>query len=156
VGLMLSRRLRRYLIWGVIAAGLVGLYAAGGFWGVPRLIRSSLQSFVTTHYHRKVSVGEILFNPFNLRLEVRDFSLPDGDAQPMLGFDYLRIELRIASLWRRAPSFRAIELERPFGRVLIRRCALRERRAPRDFQTEARAHAPLHRPLRRGGGPREF
>jgi hypothetical protein len=120
VGLMLSRRLRRYLIWGAIAAGMVGLYAAGGFWGAPRLIRSSLQSFVTTHYHRKLLVGEILFNPFNLKLEVRDFSLPDGDAQPMLGFAYMRIELRIASLWRRAASFRTIELERPFGRVLIR------------------------------------
>ena len=120
MGLMLSRSLRRYLIWGAVGAGLVGLYAAGGFWGVPRLIRSSLQSFVTTHYHRKLSVGEILFNPFSLKLEVRDFSLPDGDAQPMLGFAHMRIELRIASLWRRAASFRTIELERPFGRVLIR------------------------------------
>ena len=117
---MLSSRLRRYLVWSAIAAALVGIYAAAGFWGVPRLIRSSLQNFVTTHYQRKLSLGEIHFNPFNLRLDVRDFSLPDRDAQPMLGFGHLQVELQIASLWRRAPSFRKIELEQPFARLLIR------------------------------------
>ena len=117
---MLSSRLRRYLVWSVIVAALIGIYAAAGFWGVPRLIRSSLQNLVTTHYQRKLSLGEIHFNPFNLRLDVRDFSLPDRDAQPMLGFSHLQVELQIASLWRRAPSFRKIELEQPFARLLIR------------------------------------
>ena len=117
---MLSSRLRRYLVWSAIAAALVGIYAAAGYWGVPHLLRSSLQNFVATHYQRKLSLGEIRFNPFNLRLDVRDLSLPDRDAQPMLGFGHLRVELQIASLWRRAPSFRKIELEQPFARLLIR------------------------------------
>src|SRR5450631_1289856 len=117
---MLSSRLRRYLVWSAIAAALVGIYAAAGYWGVPHLLRSSLQNFVATHYQRKLSLGEIRFNPFNLRLDVRDLSLPDRDAQPMLGFGHLQVALQIASLWRRAPSFRNIELEQPFARLLIR------------------------------------
>ena len=117
---MLSSRLRRYLVWSAIGTGLVGIYAAAGFWGVPHLMRSSLQNFVTTHYHRTLTLGEIRFNPFNLRLDMRDVSLPDRDGQPMLGFGRLQVELRFISLWRRAASFRTIELGQPFARLLIR------------------------------------
>jgi hypothetical protein len=117
---MLSSRHQRYLIWLAIAVAVVGLYAAAGFMGVPRLIRSQTQKFVTQHYGRSVSVGEIRFNPFSLMLEVRDFSFPDSDAQPELGFGRLLVNLQISSLWHRGPTFREITLEGPFARVLVR------------------------------------
>jgi hypothetical protein len=117
---MLSSSIRRYLIWLAIAAVLVALYAALGFLGVPRLVRSTAQKFVMEHYHRSVSIGEVHFNPFNLTLEVHDVSLPDSDAQPELGFGRLLVNLQISSLWRRGPTFKEIELERPFARVLVR------------------------------------
>ena len=117
---MLSRGLRRWLIAAAIVAILVGAYAAFGFFGVPRLLRSNLESFVNTHYSRRVSIGDIRFNPFTLTLDVRALSLPDTDGQPMLGFSRLFVNLGLASVWRRGPSFQEIALEDPFAHVLIR------------------------------------
>ena len=117
---MLSRGLRRWLIAAAVVAVLVVAYALFGFYGVPRLLRSNLASFVNTHYARHVSIGEIRFNPFTLTLDVRALALPDTDGQPMLGFSRLFVNLSIASVWRRGPSFQEIALEDPFARVLIR------------------------------------
>ena len=114
---MLSRGLRRWLISAAVVVVLIGAYATFGFFGVPRLLRSNLDSFVSTHYSRSVSIGDIRFNPFTLTLEIRAFSLPDADGQPMLGFSRLFVNLGIVSLWRRGPSFQEIALEDPFERV---------------------------------------
>ena len=117
---MLSRGLRRWLIFAAAVVVLIAGYAAFGFLGVPRLLRSNLESFVSTHYSRSVSIGDIRFNPFTLSLEIRDLSLPDTDGQPMLAFSRLFVNLGIISIWRRGPSFQEIALEDPFERVLIR------------------------------------
>ena len=117
---MLARALRRWLIFAAVVVVLVGAYAAFGFLGVPRLLRSNIESFVSTHYSRRVSIGDIRFNPFTLALEVRSFSLPDADGQPLLSFSRLFVNLGIVSLWRRGASFQEITLEDPFERVLIR------------------------------------
>jgi uncharacterized protein involved in outer membrane biogenesis len=118
--MVLSDR-RRIRVVAAIVALSVALYAAAGFWGVPRLLRSNLQEFVAEHYGRQVAVGEIRFNPFTLTLEVRDFSLPDADAEPVLAFGRLLVNFDSASLWRRGASFEEIDLERPFARILVRR-----------------------------------
>ncbi len=117
---MLSRGLRRWLILAAVIVAVVGAYAAFGFLGVPRLLRSNLESFVSTHYSRRVSIGDIRFNPFTLTLDLRAFSLPDADGQPMLGFSRLFVNLGLVSIWRRGPSFQEIALDDPFAHVLIR------------------------------------
>ncbi len=117
---MLSRSLRRWLIVAAVVALLIVAYTVFGFVGVPRLLRSNLESFVSTHYSRRVSIGEIHFNPYTLALEIRTLSMPDADGQPMLGFSRLFVNVGIVSLWRRGPSFQQIALENPFARVLIR------------------------------------
>lgn len=112
--------IRRALIATVALAVLVGAYAAIGFAGVPRWLRSGATDYVRTHYQRTLSLGEIHFNPFTLTLDIRDISFPDADSTPMLGAGELRVQLRLASLWRRAASFREILLDRPFAHVLVR------------------------------------
>src|SRR5262249_54532094 len=81
VEIMLSRGLRRWLILSAVILVLVAAYAAFGFLGVPHLVRSNLESFVSTHYSRHIAVGDIRFNPFTLTLEIRAVSLPDTDGQ---------------------------------------------------------------------------
>lgn len=117
---MLSASVRRIVMWATIAALIVALYAALGFFAVPRILRSQLQEFTTEHYGRSISLGEIRFNPFKLALEMRDVALPDSDRQPMLAFKRLFVNIDIASLWRRGASFQEIALEQPFARTLIR------------------------------------
>jgi hypothetical protein len=47
-------------------------YAALGFWGVPWLVRSQADGYVRDTLHRELQLGEVTFNPFNLKLTMRD------------------------------------------------------------------------------------
>ena len=90
-------RTRRLLLWIALPAlVLVLLYTLLGFFLVPHLIRSGVHDFVTKSYHRDVAIGDVRFNPFTLRLDVRDFGLPDADGQPMLSFRHLLVDLTVA------------------------------------------------------------
>ncbi|HEY2590918.1 MAG TPA: DUF748 domain-containing protein, partial [Steroidobacteraceae bacterium] len=111
---------KRLLLTAAVIAVLVGLYALAGFLVVPHVLRSELTGYVDTHYHRRLALGDIRFNPFTLTLDARDLSVPDTDGSPMVGAGLLHVELSIASLWRRAASFRNIFIERPFARAIVR------------------------------------
>jgi hypothetical protein len=117
---MLTRTARRYVIALSIVVFLVALYTVAGFWAVPHFLRSGVTDFVNTHYKRKVSLGDIRFNPYTFTLDIADFSLPDADGEPMLAFGRLHVDLEIISLFRLGPSFREIVLERPLVRTLVR------------------------------------
>ena len=95
-------------------------YTAFGFWLVPRLVRSNLVGFASEQYNRSATVGDIRFNPFTLKLELRDFSLPDADGAPLLAFRRLLLDFDVSSVWRVGASFAAVELDDPFARVMLR------------------------------------
>src|SRR6185312_8290115 len=118
---MITRTVRRYVIAASIVVLLVVLYAVAGFWAVPHFLRTGLTGFVSTHYKRQLTLGEIRFNPFTFKLDVSDFSLPDSDGQPMLAFGALHVDLEVKSLFKLGPSFREILLERPLVRTVVRR-----------------------------------
>src|SRR5262249_11134777 len=119
---MMSVRIRRLLLWVALPAlVLVLLYTVLGFHLVPRLVRSGIHDFVAKNYHREIALGDVRFNPYTLRLDLSDFSLPDSDGQPMLSFRHLLVDLTVASIWRLGPDFQAIVLDEPFTRVLIKR-----------------------------------
>jgi len=81
---MMPVRIRRLLVWVALPALiLVLLYTVLGFYLVPRLVRSSLHDFVAKNYHREIALGDVRFNPYTLRLDVSDFTLPDSDGQPI-------------------------------------------------------------------------
>jgi Domain of Unknown Function (DUF748) len=118
---MLTRTTKRYVIALCIVVFLVALYTVAGFWAVPHFLRSGLTDFVSTHYKRKLSLGEIRFNPYTFTLDVADLSLPDSDGERMLAFGRLHVDLEIISLLRLGPSFHEIVLERPLVRTVVRR-----------------------------------
>jgi hypothetical protein len=101
-------------------AALLVLYAALGFWLAPRLVRSQIESFSAQHWQRQPSLGEISFNPFTFTLDVHAFGFKDSRGEPLLAFDRLRVNLDLASLWRRGISFHEIELDNPSSSVIVR------------------------------------
>jgi uncharacterized protein involved in outer membrane biogenesis len=108
-------------LWIALAvAAAVGLYAAAGFWLVPRIIRSQVVEQVATRYHRTASLGEVTFNPFTFRLEASRFRLPDADGRPMLAFGRLTVQPSIASLWRGGLVFSEIRMDEPRMRLVRR------------------------------------
>jgi hypothetical protein len=115
--ILLTRAARITLI---VVLLLFVAYTAIGFWLVPRLVRSNLVGFASEQYQRKASVGDITFNPFTLKLELRDFSLPDADGAPLLAFQRLLLDFDVSSVWRLGASLAAVELDAPFARVMLR------------------------------------
>ena len=77
----ITRRLR---ILAIIGASLLLLYAALGFWLVPRLVRGEIEEFSAQHWKRKPAMGEITFNPFTLALELKAFDFRDSRGEALL------------------------------------------------------------------------
>src|SRR5262245_38103743 len=118
MSLLRSRAARIGLIAFVL---LFILYTVFGFWLVPRLVRSNLLEQASAQYGREARIGDIRFNPYTLVLEARDFSFPDADGAQLLGFERLMLDFDISSVWKVGASFAAVELDKPYARVLLRK-----------------------------------
>ncbi len=112
-----------------VVALLLALYALAGFVLVPRILRSALLEDIPKTMAVKPAVGEIRFNPFRFELEIKDFSLAAPDGGKLVGFGRLFVRFELSSIWRRAYSFAAIDVDAPF-----RQC---QRRARRQSQSAA-------------------
>ncbi|HKE45177.1 MAG TPA: DUF748 domain-containing protein [Steroidobacteraceae bacterium] len=115
----LPRIFTRWIFW-LVVAGVLLLYTLGGFFLVPWVVQSQLRSTIADDYHRVAQVGKVRFNPFTFVLEVNDFSMPDSDGRPMLGFAQLKIDFELMSILRRAFSFKMISLQAPNARLVMR------------------------------------
>lgn len=105
--------------WGVSVAGVVGVYALAGGWGLPYLIKSRLPTLVESRWERQASVGDVSFNPFTLRLHVRDLVLAEADGAPLFGVGALAVELQWRSLLRQAWSLAEIRVTAPSLQLAI-------------------------------------
>lgn len=112
--------------WFVIPALLalaVGLYAIGGFWLVPKLIRSQATDYVRTELKKSLTLGEIKFNPFRFELDMRDIAVADPReraGKPLVALRHLFVNFQVSSLWKGAYTFRKVALDGPFARAIIR------------------------------------
>ena len=105
---------RRFRRAAIALAGLVALLAILGFFVVPSIVKSKLESYVASATGRKATLGKVEFNPFNLRGKLSDFTLLHRESdQALFHFDALDIDVSAASLWRLAPVFDALRLTRP-------------------------------------------
>lgn len=111
---------RRVVVAVGIALLLVGLYALAGFYWAPRLVADKVHSLFRQAYGRDVSLGQVRINPFTLEFEARDFSLPDADGRPMLGFGRFYFNFELSSVFHRAWTFADIEVDQPYLRLVQR------------------------------------
>jgi hypothetical protein len=106
-----SRRVRRWTI-GIAAA--LAIYTGFGFFGVPAILPHVLAGSVAKSLKRQVSVGEIAFNPYSLRLEIGQLEVArrsGGGAFVEIG--HLGVEASWNSLWRLAPVVEEVVITNP-------------------------------------------
>ena len=114
-----NRRLRSivtggpFLISLAVVVVLFVVYTLVGFLLVPRLIRQHVPRYAEEQLGRRAEIGRVRWNPFLFKLEVKDFRLQERDGRPLLGFDRLFVDFEITSLFRRAWTFAAVELDAP-------------------------------------------
>lgn len=99
--------------WLGLATAAVALYAAVGFWIVPRIIASQLTKRLPALTHRTASVGRVEVNPFQLTLTVSNLFLTEPGGGAFASWERFHADLEVASLWKRALVLRQVELVRP-------------------------------------------
>ncbi|MBI3758137.1 MAG: DUF748 domain-containing protein, partial [Deltaproteobacteria bacterium] len=110
-----TRRMRRI---GVTLAVILLLYTIGGFFGVPALLRHILTTNVASAIKRPVTVGDIAFNPFRLRLELDKLHIADTDpSKPFVDLGHLRVKVSWTSLFRKPFRFALSNIELRGGDV---------------------------------------
>ncbi|HEX4885730.1 MAG TPA: DUF748 domain-containing protein, partial [Casimicrobiaceae bacterium] len=81
---------------------------------VPPIARSQIESRLTEALGRATTLEAVAFDPFRLRLTLRNFAVADPTGPvPLLAFDELVADVATASLWHRAPVLDAVKLMRP-------------------------------------------
>lgn len=94
-------------------------YTLAGFFLVPWLAKSTIESYVREDLGRQVTIGELTFNPFTFATDIRGFSLNEADGSPIASFDLLRIDYSLSSIFNRAWTFAEVRLDAPQLRVLV-------------------------------------
>lgn len=97
-----------------LLAALVGLYAALGFVLLPHLVVNAATDYVDKNLGRRLSIGELRFNPFRCEVNIAELRLREADGTPLLGFAALRVNADpLVSLFRRTITLQALELLQP-------------------------------------------
>ena len=92
---------------------LVAIYAAVGFWVVPRIIASQLTKRLPPLTHRHASVGRVEVNPFQLTLTVSNLTLMEPGGGTFASWERFHADLEFASLWKPALVLSQVEIVRP-------------------------------------------
>ena len=107
-------RTRRARNIGIAIIVVVVIYGLAGFFAVPPLLRHILTGPVATQIKRPVTVGEIGFNPYALRLDIDRLHIGDTDPQkPFVDIEHLRVEAAWRSLVRMAPVIEEVSVKHP-------------------------------------------
>ncbi len=115
------------------------LYAGFGFLAVPALVKWQIEKQVPEQLGQRVSLGEVRFNPFLLRLDAGDLVVSDPKGNALFGFKHLRVNFLLASAIERAWTFGELALDAPMVHFE------RDKEGRHNF-------APMLERLGRGGG----
>lgn len=111
-----SHRVRKWLL---IAAIVLVVYGLLGFFAAPPIIRSQLQTRLTTLLGRNINVAKVHFNPYTLRLELDQLRVAGRAGQPdFVDADHVVVNASWTSLFRMAPVLDALTLQHPRIRVV--------------------------------------
>ncbi len=101
-----ERRLR-------IAAGLLAAYAFLGFVLLPAAVKHFLPVALHDALGVQASLGGASFNPFTLRLELREFRVSEANGVPLASVQRLVADAETSSLFHWAWTFAEITIEQP-------------------------------------------
>lgn len=116
---LLSRLTRRTRTVLVVLAGLLVLYAAGGFLLLPAVAKAKLPGTLLETLGRPASIQRVRFNPFTFALTLDGLRVEDRSGGTWVGFERLHLRLRPWSLAAHTVSLADLELRAPYGKLAI-------------------------------------
>ncbi|MBE9528354.1 MAG: DUF748 domain-containing protein [Proteobacteria bacterium] len=108
----LTRRQRKILIW---VASLLAAYTFIGFLILPYTLKAVLLKKLPEALHREVSIASIRFNPYNLKLTIRDFSVKKRSGEgDIFSFEELYVNVESLSILKMGPVIKEVRLTGPY------------------------------------------
>ncbi len=113
-----SSRYRASAITAVIVALAVILYAVGGLWVVPPILKVKLESAVSDAFGVSATLTDVAINPFALSVTLGGCEVKAGE-KTLARFEELYVDFDLSSLFHRAYTFSAIRIVGPEGLVEV-------------------------------------
>ncbi len=107
-----------------LIAGLVVLvsYTLFGFFGMPVILKSLLPKTLSDTLHRKTTLREIRFNPYELSVSVRGLEIAERDSKgTWISAEEVFANLQLASIFRGGPVLSEIRLVKPYVNIIRHR-----------------------------------
>ena len=106
--------LRKILIVSAVLLTILGLYAAAGFYLVPKIARDQLPKLLSEITGQPVKLDAAHFDPFELKAGLQGVSLLQGDQTPLISFNELLVDIDVLdSIKRQAVIIRSLVLRQP-------------------------------------------
>ncbi|MFM7783309.1 MAG: AsmA family protein, partial [Gammaproteobacteria bacterium] len=136
-----------------IALGAVSAYALLGFVAVPAALRHVLPGALHDALGVDASVGGVSFNPFSLRLGLRDLAVKESNGVPLVSVQRVVVDLQASGLFRRAWTLSDLSLAQPDfdlvreadGRLNVARVAANLPQEPDSAEDDSLLRLLVHR-----------
>ena len=96
-----------------IVAGLIVAYLLFAWLGFEPLVRWLAPKVVAERSAHQLSIERARLNPFQLTLRLGGVKLADPEGKPLLAFGELLVDFQVASLFKRAYTFKEVRLTEP-------------------------------------------
>ena len=109
---------RKGLIAGLI---IVVAYTLFGFFGMPAILAAILPKILSETTHRKATVREIRFHPYELSVSVRGLEIAERDGKGVwVSAEELFGNVQLASIFRDGPVLSEVRILRPYVKIVRR------------------------------------
>ena len=103
----------------LIVAGLVAAYLLFAWLGFEPLTRWLAPKIVADKSAHRLTIERARFDPFRLTVQLGGVKLTEPDDKPLLAFEDLLIDFQLASVFKRAYTFKEVRLSAPDVRIEI-------------------------------------
>ncbi|AJP59562.2 hypothetical protein UC34_08440 [Pandoraea vervacti] len=110
------RRARKTGLW---AAGIIAVFGVVGYFTVPAVLKHYAVDKLSAYLERPVSVGDVSFNPYTLRLDLHKVHIGDkAPGQPFVDIGEVRVNASWSSLFRLAPVIGELYVDTPVVNIV--------------------------------------
>lgn len=115
----IAKQIRTHRVYFFVAGAIAATYLLFGWLALPGILQSQAESYVLARSGHHLTMDRPSFNPFLLRLHLKNLRLTEPDGRPLVAFKSLVIDFSSTSLFRRAYVFDEIALDGLNASVIV-------------------------------------
>ncbi|HMK60149.1 MAG TPA: DUF748 domain-containing protein [Dissulfurispiraceae bacterium] len=106
---------RRVRIAGIILIVFFIIFSIVGFFVLPPYLKKTAMAKISEQIGRQVSIEAVTINPYTWEAAVKGFEIKESDGKtPFITFSNLYVNIQFKSIFKAAPVFKEIRLDKPY------------------------------------------